>query len=186
MVFDDIAHQLVHLCIHSLVSASTLLSSKASQIDADLFLIKHLLILKEQIGAFDIEFVRSETEIDFSRVVERLREISSGTIFSPSAIAKSLPVVVENMLDAKEELDGKLRIAINSFTNTTAETIVSVVAGKTGTEDEIRLVSGQFRETAEKVLPSLQGKIEEYVGDPRTTDILVNAVMVRALEETDL
>jgi hypothetical protein len=82
------------------------------------------------------------------------------------------------MLDAKEELDGKLRIAINSFTTTSAETIVSVIVGKTTSEEEIRLVAGKFRETAEQVLPVLQQKTEEYLGDSRTTDILVNAVLV--------
>lgn len=169
---------MVHLCIHSLFSASTLLSTKASQLDADLFLIKHLLILKEQIGAFDIEFVRPETEIHFSRVVDRFRELSSGTIFSPTSIRKSLPMVVENMFDAKEELEGKLRIAINSFTTVTAESIVSVLLGKTGSEEEIRFVAGKFREMAETVLPSVQQKTEEYIGDSRTTDILVNAVLV--------
>ena len=180
MVFDDIAHQVVHLCIHSLFSTSTLLSSKTSRSDADLFLIKHLLILREQIGAFDIEFVRPETEINFSKVVDRFRELSTVTIFSPTALRKvaQLPVVVENMLDAKEELDGKLRIAINSFTASTAEGILSVIVGKTGSEEEIREAAGKFRESAEKILPSIQQKAEEYIGDSRTTDILVNAVMV--------
>lgn len=175
---------MVHLCIHSLFSASTLLSTKQTPLDANLFLIKHLLILKEQIGAFDIEFVRPETEIDFSRVVDRFREISSGVIFSPTALKKvaQQSVVVESLLDAKEELDGKLRIAINGFTNSTAEEIVGVVAGKAAMgakEEEIKVVAGKFREVAEKLLPSVQQKTEEYISDARTTDILVNAIMVR-------
>jgi len=184
-VFDDIAHQVVHLCIHSLFTAATLLATKASRLDADLFLIKHLLILKEQIGAFDIEYVRPETEIDFSRVVDRFRKISTGAIFSPDVMHEvaKLPVVVQNMLDAKEELDGKLRVAINSFTATTAKGIVDVVAGKAGMdekEEEIKGVAEKFREEAEKTLPVVQQKTEEYIGDLRTTDILVNAVMVQA------
>jgi conserved oligomeric Golgi complex subunit 3 len=179
-----LAHQVVHLCIHSLFSASTQLSIKRTQIDADLFLIKHLLILKEQIGAFDIEFVRPETEIDFSRVV---KEFSSGHIFSPTAFAR-IPVVVENMLDAKEELDGKLRVAINSFTNSTAEEILNGIHGKAGAdeEEEIRVLAEKFRETAEKELPSIQKKTEEYISDLRTTDILFNAVMVRRNTDFDL
>jgi len=94
-----------------------------------------------------------------------------------------LPVVVENMLDAKEELDGKLRVAINSFTATTAKEIVDFVAGKAGVDEkewEIKVVAEKFREEAEKTLPLVQQKTEEYIGDLRTTDILVNAVMVQS------
>src|SRR6202030_1356076 len=56
-VFDDLAHRIVHSTTVSLVSASTLISTRASPTDAALFLIKHLLLLKQQIVAFDIEFV---------------------------------------------------------------------------------------------------------------------------------
>ena len=97
-----------------------------------------------------------------------------------------LPVVVENMLDAKEELDGKLRIAINGFTSATADRIVSVVTGKGGVdmkEEDIRLAAAKFRETAEMTLPSIQEKTEEYIGDARTTDILLNAIMVKHCRE---
>jgi hypothetical protein len=183
-----LAHQVVHLCITSLFNASNALASKKSRLDADLFLIKHLLILKEQIGAFDIEYVRPETEIDFAGVVDRFWEFSRREtgFFSPSALRKvvQLPRVVENMLDAKEELDGKLRIAINAFTSSTSDTIASCISGKAGSEKEedIKLASGKFREEAEKVLPSVQQKTEEYIADARTTDILVNAVMVGRCE----
>jgi hypothetical protein len=162
-----------------------LLTSKKSRLDADLFLIKHLLILKEQIGAFDIEYVRPETEIDFSGVVDRFWEFSrreSGAFFSPAALRKvvQLPRVVENMLDAKEELDGKLRIAINGFTTTTSDTISLSILGTAASEndDDIKGAAEKFREMAEKLLPSVQQKTEEYISDARTTDILVNAVMV--------
>ncbi len=176
---------MVHLCILSLFNASGTLATKKSQLDADLFLIKHLLILKEQVGAFDIEYVRPETEIDFSGVVDRFREFSKmeSGIFSPAALRKvvQLPMVVENMLDAKEELDGKLRIAINRLTSTTAEQITSTLECRNNldtTEKDIKLAAEKFRETAEKLLPSVQQKTEEYIGDIRTSDILVNAVMV--------
>ena len=89
------------------------------------------------------------------------------------------------MLDAKEELDGRLRIAINGFTASTAEEIVSVVAVAGEKEEEIKGAAGKFREMAEKILPSVQQKTEEYIGDARTTDILVNAIMVPSEREQD-
>jgi len=92
-----------------------------------------------------------------------------------------LPRVVENMLDAKEELEGKLRIAINAFTSGTAGGIVGVLEGMAWEgrgKGEVRGAAGKFREEAERMLPVVQQKTEEYIADSRTTDILVNAIMV--------
>jgi hypothetical protein len=91
------------------------------------------------------------------------------------------PVVVENMLDAKETLDGKLRIAINQFTSSCAEQMSYDLRDNTSKNingDGIQSGAERFRETANKVLTLVQQKIEEYIGDPRTTDILVNAILV--------
>jgi hypothetical protein len=87
------------------------------------------------------------------------------------------------MLDAKEELDGKLRLAINAFTTTTSNDIAACISSAAaGKEIDIRVAAGKFREEAEKVLPSVQEKTEEYIADARTTDILVNAVMVTPIK----
>ena len=102
-----------------------------------------------------------------------------------------MPRVVENMLDSKAELDGRLRSVINDFVNSYAEHITapiepSVVAnanakekGKAGSNDSsfdalkaVRTVRG----LAEKDVPLLRTKLLDFVEDARTRETLVAAV----------
>ena len=76
-MFDDIAHRIVHGTTVSLTQASVLLTKSTSPTDAALFLISHLLLLKQQIVAFDIEFVTPETDVhyDFSSITNTFWEL---------------------------------------------------------------------------------------------------------------
>ena len=57
------------MCITSLVAASQQIKQRrASSVDGELFLIKHLLILREQIVPFNVDFSVKETGLDFSKI----------------------------------------------------------------------------------------------------------------------
>lgn len=97
---------MVHVCIASLTKAADQIQKRKSETDSQLFLLKHLLILKEQIVAFDIEYVRPEVEFDFSSATSTFWEIrETGSLFNPNNLIRLMqqgfPKVVENMLDAK-------------------------------------------------------------------------------------
>ncbi|KAF2661605.1 Sec34-domain-containing protein [Lophiostoma macrostomum CBS 122681] len=182
-VFDDLAHRIVHSTTQSLTHASTLLTKSASPTDASLFLISHLLLLKQQIVAFDIEFVTPETDLqyDLSSLTNTFWELRSrGGLFNPRALVGLLmPKVVENMLDAKAEVDARLRGAINDFT---AQFVARMTGAIASARDREALVdaaprTANVRESIERETPFLRKKLEEYVEDARTREMLVQAVM---------
>lgn len=191
-VFDDLAHRIVHSTIASLIYASQQVSSKKSAQDGQLFLIIHLLHLKQQIVAFDIEFIPPEVEFDFSSVTNTFYELRDrGSLWNPASWVRLvggavggglLPKVVENMLDAKAELDGQLRTVINDFVNGYATHITAPVETTSVAQqraknnfDPLKAVR-TVRGLAEKDVPALRAKLEEFVDDARTRETLVAAV----------
>jgi hypothetical protein len=190
-VFDDLAHQIVHQTTLSLVAASTQISSKSSPADGRLFLLRHLLLLKSQVVAFDIEYVTPDVSFDFSGVASTFWELRErGGLFNPSTWMKLfssgglLPKVVENMLDAKQELDGRLRQVINEFTAGFAAMMckelpqdLDKVGGKKGDRETVLADAvGKTRKTVEGEIPILRAKLEQYLDDHRTRETLVAAV----------
>jgi hypothetical protein len=144
------------------------------------------LLLKQQIVAFDIEFVTPETDLqyDFTSITSTFWELRSrGGLFNPrNLVGLLIPKVVENMLDAKAEVDARLRQSINEFTKQFVDRMMASVdtKGKQGVkygagEAAKRTVS--TRQSIEKEASFLRSKIESYIQDPRTREMLVAAVM---------
>ncbi|KAJ5891835.1 uncharacterized protein N7473_008063 [Penicillium subrubescens] len=189
-VFDDLAHQIVHQTTLSLHSASTIISSKSTGADGQLFLMSHLLILKQQIVAFDIEYVAPEVSFDFSGVTSTFWELRErGGLFNPRNLMRLvghglLPRVVENMLDAKVELDGRLRTVINDFINAFASRMTASLPTKfidTRNLQYGELVHPSCR-TIEKEVPALRKILNEYIDDTRMKETLVGAVQDRTIQ----
>lgn len=188
-VFDDLAHQIVHQTTLSLHTAAALIASKTTQADGQLFLLRHLLLLKSQIVAFDIEYVTSDVSFDFSGVTNTFYELRDrGGLFNPRNLMRLvggglLPRVVENMLDAKVELDGRLRTVINDFTAGYASAMTKALPLKFKPSDNTKNVDDAAgkaviatRKAVEKSAPALRQKLDQYLDDPRTKETLVAAI----------
>jgi len=63
-VFEDIAQESVQGCTKNLKEAAVYILMKSGVIHADLFLVKHLLILCEQLSPFDINLRAVERQLD--------------------------------------------------------------------------------------------------------------------------
>lgn len=153
-------------------------------------MIKHLLILKQQIVAFDIEYVSPDISLDFSGVTNTFWELRErGGLFNPANLMRLvgqglLPRVVENMLDAKVELDGMLRTVINDFTNNFATRMTASLPTKFVDNRNMER-GGVINPTCrniEKEVPILRQTLDDYLDDVRTKETLVGAVQDRVLQ----
>lgn len=129
-VFTGLAQEAVEVCSLSIQKASKLISQRSSPMDGQLFLIKHLLILREQIAPFDIEFSATHKELDFSHLLEHLRRLFRGqaSLFDwsrSSSLARTFsPRVLESQVDAKKELEKSLKATCEEFIMSVTKLIV--------------------------------------------------------------
>ncbi|CAJ1940598.1 unnamed protein product [Sphenostylis stenocarpa] len=129
-VFTGLAQEAVEVCSTSIQKASKLIAKRSSQMDGQLFLIKHLLILREQIAPFNIEFSVTQKELDFSHLLEHLRRLLRGqaSLFDWSrstSLARTLsPRVLENQIDTKKELEKSLKATCEEFIMSVTKLVV--------------------------------------------------------------
>ncbi|KAJ0965336.1 hypothetical protein J5N97_026474 [Dioscorea zingiberensis] len=128
-VFTGLAQEAVEFCTISIQNASKAIA-KRSSMDSQLFLIKHFLILREQIAPFDIEFSVTHKELDFSHLLDHLRRILRGqaSLFDWSrstSLARTLsPRVLESQIDARKELEKSLKACCEEFIMSVTKLVV--------------------------------------------------------------
>ena len=132
-VFEDMALHSVQACTASLRSAAAYIKQRKGQMDSDLFLVKHLLILREQLSPFDIELRSVERQLDFSdagKAVARFLANRNRRLFSMNASENALVTLLregvsvqEANVDSKRDLEDALRSACNDFIEHTSKLV---------------------------------------------------------------
>ncbi|KAI5119861.1 hypothetical protein M0805_000695 [Coniferiporia weirii] len=118
-IFDDIAREAISLCRLSLAPAANLIATRGTpmaELDAQLFLIRHLLVLKEMANAMDLATGNSDGPPEFRHVTDTLRDMLRTTNLMSYAFTSSASKVQDEVgnVGARGDIDGDLKHACES------------------------------------------------------------------------
>jgi hypothetical protein len=133
-VFEDFARRSVEECVQSLRRGAAAVAKKgSSELVAALFLVRHLLVLREQLLPFDIRLQGTEKRLDFSSTGEALSQLR-GSLRDTLKFNRSngllkfaregLPTMQESVLDVKGELDRVLKLACGELRDAALKMLV--------------------------------------------------------------
>mmetsp|Transcript_9084 Transcript_9084/g.22995 ORF Transcript_9084/g.22995 Transcript_9084/m.22995 type:complete len:645 (+) Transcript_9084:949-2883(+) len=211
-VFEDIALQSVQSCTTSLKNGAAYIQKKSGTIHSDLFLVKHLLILREQLSPFDIDLRSVERQLDFSdagKAVSRFLANRNRQLFSMSTENALVTLLREGVgmkeesVDSKRDLEEALRSSCNEFIEHTCSSLAGDVMDFSsrllGGYTSRSLKSSAFfsAQKVKEVLSSTSNDFESkasnvttqmslYLDNPATQSILLKPIskkISKALEE---
>ncbi|XP_070507718.1 conserved oligomeric Golgi complex subunit 3 [Chironomus tepperi] len=135
-IFQGLSQEALSYCIQSLATASLSITTNKSSIDGKLFEIKHLLILREQIAPFRVDFTMKETSLDFSKMKTAAYELLQKrkqlfALGTNNALLEFLlegtPQVKEHLLDSRKDVDRQLKISCEQFIKDATKQLVGPI-----------------------------------------------------------
>lgn len=201
-IFDELAHQIVHDGLVSMELAWQ--KSGKPTLDKTLVYLSNLLFFKDQIQNFDIQYVSTETYIDFSGVnglwsllnstIEKTSQPpqipsrfdrENGTLSNTlTSLANNfMPKVVNNMLDARTELIVELRNVINLFTQLSTDLITKNLFNKESREADEVGNSSNLVQSVEEEIPRIFKEISLHFNDETVISQLMQSVKENLIAE---
>ncbi|XP_041975634.1 conserved oligomeric Golgi complex subunit 3 [Aricia agestis] len=201
-VFQGLAQEAISICVQSVDNAAKQISATKTNIDGELFEIKHLLILREQIAPFQVDFVVKETTLDFSNMknaayglIQRPRQIFS--LNSNNALLEFLlegtPMVREHLLDSRKEVDRQLKGCCESFIKHCTDILVGPLiefmekintvppgaqlrSQQWATPEQLAVVVKEAQKRIKSNLAPLQRSMQLYLSNKETEFILFRPI----------
>ncbi|MCL4131004.1 UNVERIFIED_CONTAM: hypothetical protein GTU68_002411 [Idotea baltica] len=133
-IFQGVSLEALSACMQSLSNAAASISKTSSALDAQLFEIKHLLILREQLAPFQLDASLREMSLDWSKLKDaafgliqkrsRLFSLTSNNSLL-EFIVEGTPQVTEHILDSKRDVDNQLKKICEQLIFSSSELLVS-------------------------------------------------------------
>ena len=181
MVFDDLAHYIVHACIELLKGGFLPLAiGHMGPIDGQLVYLNNLVILRNQINNFDIQYTRTDYTIDFTSglsdiwqlIKDRKFGFNNGGILDLAS--RAAPKIINNMIDANYEIEFELRNAVTQFIDECSRTICYPLLVHDSESGNLVAVTSAFKDNLILNIPVYYGRIKLVIKDPVVTQFLMS------------
>ncbi|RXK41165.1 hypothetical protein M231_01569 [Tremella mesenterica] len=190
-VFEDLAQEAITICRRSLTTASDLLSAKKDKMeDGRLFLVRHLLILKEMTAG--LELSRRDREREWSGITDFLRALlENATIM----LGYGKPTLPSHLPDAKTDVDRELKRACEDLISlcaaratlplrtfidrctsylSSSRSSTSTLSDQTfASPQKVKEVHDEFRKLCVGEVDRWESRLMLYLGDEETVRVLV-------------
>lgn len=183
VVFDDLAHYIVHCSIQILKqSAYKLALIHIGTLDAKLYYLKNLIVLQNQLKNFDIRHIRTEASVDFtSGINEILQTLRNGEFLFKynrhggliELAKQSVPKVVNNMIDAKYEIELELNNAAHELLTECANSVTEPILSPSSIKDPLTAYQS-LKEKLQTELPKIYQEMNRYVEEERILKFLLD------------
>ncbi|KAG7199926.1 hypothetical protein KM043_014364 [Ampulex compressa] len=194
-VFQSLSQEAISLCVQSIESAKHEIESRTSLLDAELFQIKHLLILREQIAPFQVDFTIKEYSLDFSKVKtaafglleksSRLFALSNNALLE--FLLEGAPQMREQLVDSRKNVDAKLKFSCQRLIRHATWLLVRPVLNLLEMEEwapgqklgDVQQVASAISETLRTIkfkCPEIQRAMQLYLSNKETEFILFRPV----------
>ncbi|CAH0558362.1 unnamed protein product [Brassicogethes aeneus] len=176
--FQGLAQEALVICISTVGHAAGLISDKKSPVDGQLFQIKHLLIIREQIAPFQVDFTAKEVALDFSTVPRAARHFyeQRSNIFtfgSNNALLEFLlegtPRVKEYLVDSRKEIDKQLKHSCESFISQVTKFLIASLQTLIEKSEHILKIKHQTNN------PELTVRSQDFAQPNKIADVILES-----------
>ncbi|KAI0982348.1 hypothetical protein GJ496_006359, partial [Pomphorhynchus laevis] len=175
-----ISQEMLMNCLYSLSHASNLIATKKSQMDGQLFLIQHLLLLREQIMPFNVEFALKESALDFDKLKDAIADFikHKTDVFSLSnnAFLKLLlngqHIVHESFIDSRREVDRLIKLTCEQYIDFCSNSIVKAFGKLDDSESE----ANGLPDSVTQVVCGIKTSISLYLNNKELEEALYQPI----------
>ncbi|XP_011498696.1 PREDICTED: conserved oligomeric Golgi complex subunit 3 [Ceratosolen solmsi marchali] len=198
-VFQSLSQEAITFCVQSIDIARERIQARSTPLDAELFQVKHLLILREQIAPFQVDFTVKEYSLDFSKVKtaafsllekrSRLFTLSNNALLE--FLLEGAPQMKEQLIDSRKHVDAKLKFSCQRFIQHVTHQLIEPVLlllEKTkiphqvstpkslGTAEVVANVVNDSVRLIKFKLPIIQQSMQLYLANRETESILFRPI----------